>query len=217
MTHLDWLKTQKEWNSGDAPAIAQLDLLYPPFRIAVVQLVKICASRGWPFRVFETFRSAQRQRYVNGQGHSQMAVTGPHNFGLACDIVALVNGKWTWDAKAGPWASLGAAGEELGLVWGGRWKRPYDPAHFQCVAVDQKLYTRIREGKYYPDWDNSNVPSAAAKAMADKPPAAEPQQIAEYRKLYDAAAYMPVERREAFLRTLNIVRPYVSEEEVEAA
>lgn len=206
MTHLDWLKTQKEWNSGNTPAIARLDLLYPPFRIAIVQLAKVCISRGWPFRVFETFRSAQRQRFVCGQGHSQMVMTGPHNFGLAVDIVAFVNGKWTWDAKAGPWASLGAAGEELGLVWGGRWKKPYDPAHFQCIVVDQKLYTRIRDGKYYPDWE-----------MKDPSPPNEPQQLAEYRKLYDAAAYMPVERREAFLRTLNKVRPYVSEEEVEAA
>jgi hypothetical protein len=205
LTHFDWLKTQKEWNGGNYPVIARLDMLYPPFMAAVVQLMKISHARGWPFEVFETFRSAKRQAFVCGQGFSQMTVTGPHNFGLACDIVAHIEGRdspWSWKAADAPWSKLGAAGEDLGLVWGGRWKHPFDPAHFQCVVVDQALYKRIREGKYYPDW-------APADAKATE---CEPQQIALYRELYDAAAYMPEERRQKFLRTLNIIRPYVSED-----
>lgn len=52
-----------------------------------------------------------------------------HNYGLAFDVAFLTeDGKITW---GGPWAALGALGEDLGLVWGGNFKSIKDRPHFE--------------------------------------------------------------------------------------
>jgi hypothetical protein len=112
---------------------------------------------------------------------------------------------------------MGAAAGDLGLVWGGKWKKFYDGAHVQCIVNDQKLYTRIREGLYYPDWEPAYAKATAGEPADTKPIESEPQQIVLYRELYDAAADMPQDKRQKFLRTLNTIRPYVSEEKPDAA
>jgi hypothetical protein len=142
------LKTKPEFHAKGR--INDMALLYPPFRKHVETLVQKIEAEHLPFRVFETFRSATRQAEVYGQGHSKMIQVGPHNFGLAVDIVAYVDGKWTWVTKGINWKRLGELGESLGLTWGGRWKHPYDPAHFQHIKVDNRLYNSIRNGKWYP-------------------------------------------------------------------
>jgi len=57
-----------------------------------------------------------------------------HNYGLALDVVPLVNGQPNWDdkSKAGlnRWGSIGRLGEHCGMEWGGRWHHP-DRPHFQ--------------------------------------------------------------------------------------
>lgn len=52
-----------------------------------------------------------------------------HNFGRAFDV-AILEGKsgLTWE---GPWEEIGKVGEELGLVWGGRFKKLADRCHFE--------------------------------------------------------------------------------------
>ena len=50
---------------------------------------------------------------------------------LAADII---DRRWAWTEAArtnGFWSALGAAGKELGLVWGGDWKDFPDVAHLQ--------------------------------------------------------------------------------------
>jgi hypothetical protein len=32
------------------------------------------------------------------------------------------------------WKKVGAVGEQLGLRWGGRWRNPYDPGHFEWTG-----------------------------------------------------------------------------------
>jgi hypothetical protein len=53
-----------------------------------------------------------------------------HQYGLAVDLVALIDGLPQWD-NVKLWSKIGVEGEKLGLRWGGRWKSPYDPAHFE--------------------------------------------------------------------------------------
>lgn len=57
-----------------------------------------------------------------------------HNYGLAFDVVPMVNGDPNWDDKSpagiARWEKLGSLGESLGLEWGGRWHHP-DRPHFQ--------------------------------------------------------------------------------------
>jgi peptidoglycan L-alanyl-D-glutamate endopeptidase CwlK len=56
-------------------------------------------------------------------------------FGHAVDVAFLPtpteHDPW---APLWPWAKLGAQGEALGLVWGGRWKSPVDLDHFELPS-----------------------------------------------------------------------------------
>ena len=52
-----------------------------------------------------------------------------HNFGLAFDVVSLVNGKAVFDSPF--WNRVGERGKQLGLVWGGDFKSFKDKSHFE--------------------------------------------------------------------------------------
>lgn len=52
-----------------------------------------------------------------------------HTRGLAADIYFIRNGKIV-DFNA-DYTALGELAEGLGLTWGGRWKKPFDPGHFE--------------------------------------------------------------------------------------
>jgi len=101
-------------------------LLHPVFREKASQLLHQLAAERIPFRLFEGFRSPQRQQYLYGKGRSR---PGPivtrarpwcsyHQYGLAGDFVLLQNGQWSWDTS-GPraewWKRLFALGKQLHL------------------------------------------------------------------------------------------------------
>jgi hypothetical protein len=75
-----------------------------------------------------------------------------HKYGLAADIVPVVNGKRTYnDDKKIPAAqwdkimdTIGAAGKKQGLEWGGDWKTNPDMPHFQLSGGAKKAS----------DWDS---------------------------------------------------------------
>ena len=53
-----------------------------------------------------------------------------HNFGRAGDVVPLnYQGQPLWTTT--PWATVGQAGKQFGLEWGGDFSTIYDPTHFQ--------------------------------------------------------------------------------------
>jgi hypothetical protein len=56
-----------------------------------------------------------------------------HQYGLAVDLVPIVDSVAVWDNTA-LWRQIGVTGEKLGLRWGGRWRAPYDPAHFEWTG-----------------------------------------------------------------------------------
>lgn len=39
--------------------------------------------------------------------------------------------KLRWEPGAAEWTVIGEEAEKLGLVWGGRWKVPFDPGHVE--------------------------------------------------------------------------------------
>ncbi len=49
----------------------------------------------------------------------------------ACDLVLVKDGRITWDTSLEGWQAIGHHAEAVGLEWGGRWKKPYDPGHVQ--------------------------------------------------------------------------------------
>lgn len=112
--------------------------LYPPFEAEIDALLIAARAHGMDVGLFEGNRSWDRQAKLYAQGRTKpgKVVTQAqpgfswHNFGLAADIVFRVNGKWSW-AESHPWAKLGALGKELGLEWGGDWKKFQDRPHFE--------------------------------------------------------------------------------------
>jgi hypothetical protein len=78
---------------------------------------------GLPLKVFEAWRSPDRQRFLFEQGRTRpgpkvtfaRAWESYHQYGLAVDIVGFVDGKWTWDLPDATWQRMHAIGAAHGL------------------------------------------------------------------------------------------------------
>ena len=101
--------------------------LHPQFRQALELLLAKAAAENRPFKVFESFRTPERQRWLYEQGRSRAGgiVTNArpwesfHQYGLAADLVLFVNGQWTWSSAGdlgAHWRRLPALAQEAGLV-----------------------------------------------------------------------------------------------------
>jgi peptidoglycan L-alanyl-D-glutamate endopeptidase CwlK len=123
-------------NRGDLPMIADLHSLHPYFRDKVCQLIKNCQAKGIELVVVESFRTHAKQKEYFKMGKKYTRTTGgksKHQYGLAVDVVPVRDSVAVWDNVA-LWKKIGVEGEKLGLRWGGRWKAPYDPAHFEWTG-----------------------------------------------------------------------------------
>jgi hypothetical protein len=123
-------------NRGQLTMINDLNALHPYFRDKVKQLIAQCKAKGIDLVIVETFRTHAKQNEYKGMGRNYTSTAGGrsrHQYGLAVDVVPVVNNKPVWDNTA-LWKKIGMTGESLGLRWGGRWKRPYDPAHFEWTG-----------------------------------------------------------------------------------
>lgn len=49
----------------------------------------------------------------------------------AVDFALVKDGRLSWDTSLPGWQLIGHHAEAVGLEWGGRWKKPYDPGHVQ--------------------------------------------------------------------------------------
>ncbi|SNY56842.1 D-alanyl-D-alanine carboxypeptidase [Arsukibacterium tuosuense] len=86
----------------------KLTHLHPVFRHKVELLLQDLAHANLPFRLFESFRSPQRQRELYNQGRSKPgprvtnadAWSSLHQYGVAADFVLHIDGRWSWDDKA---------------------------------------------------------------------------------------------------------------------
>jgi hypothetical protein len=121
---------------GSMAMITDLDALHPYFRDRVSALIRACKAKGIEIAVVETFRTHAKQNEYKGMGKgytSSGAGKSKHQYGLAVDVVPVVHGVAVWNNVA-LWKKIGTAGEKLGLRWGGRWRHPYDPGHFEWTG-----------------------------------------------------------------------------------
>ena len=120
-------------NRGSLPMIADLQALHPYFRDKVLELVRVCREAGIVLAVVESYRTPAKQAEYYAMGRKYTSSPGGksrHQYGLAVDVVPLVDSVAVWD-NARLWRKIGLAGERLGLRWGGRWRVLYDPGHFE--------------------------------------------------------------------------------------
>jgi len=122
-------------------------MLLPRVQRLADAFVKACADQGIQVAITEGYRDPARQQRLYNQPYdgidndrdgrideSDEKVTQAkagesyHNYGVAFDIIFVVNGKRTY---TGDWEKVGQIGESLGLEWGGRWTKFRDRPHFQ--------------------------------------------------------------------------------------
>ncbi|HMG92418.1 MAG TPA: M15 family metallopeptidase [Chryseolinea sp.] len=123
-------------NRGDLPMITDLNSLHPFFRDRIIELIDACRQKGIELAIVETYRTPSKQHEYKTMGKkytSSGAGRSKHQYGLAIDLVPIVDSVAIWD-NAALWRKIGVTGEKLGLRWGGRWKKPYDPGHFEWTG-----------------------------------------------------------------------------------
>ena len=134
----------KKWESysslstGDAATDKRISTLHSSVQNEMKEFILKAEDRfGIKLRVTDGFRSVAEQDdlYAKGRTEPGSKVTNArsgysnHNFGLAVDVVPMVNGKPDFESNQYP--LIGRIGESVGLEWGGNWKTIVDQPHFQ--------------------------------------------------------------------------------------
>jgi peptidoglycan L-alanyl-D-glutamate endopeptidase CwlK len=102
-----------------------LDGLRPEVRPQVDTFLAACAAAGVDVLVTCTLRSDAEQTLLYAQGRTApghivtnaKAGQSAHQYGLAIDVVPMVNGKPDWNGKDPVWAQIGELGQAAGLTW----------------------------------------------------------------------------------------------------
>lgn len=125
----------KPWQ--DIHTARRIQKLNPYLQVKCWMHLIQCYDQGVALRVTQGLRTfaEQDQLYMQGRTTPGKKVTNAkggqswHNYGLAYDVVEMVNGKPLWDSPN--WELIGSIGEENGLIWGGRWTKRKDLPHFE--------------------------------------------------------------------------------------
>ena len=175
---------------GTLSMINDLNALHPYFRDKIKTLINECKAKGIELAVVETFRTHAKQNEYKFMGKKYTNSTGgksKHQYGLAVDLVPIVDSVAVWDNVA-LWKKVGVVGEKLGLRWGGRWKKPYDPGHFEWTGgltsvhlsggaqplISTELYPCIDEDlkllrKFWKEWENAQIDQMTSRNKTSAP------------------------------------------------
>lgn len=147
----DFIERSPYFNS--LARINDINLLEPATRDAVIQIMRDAEQGGQILTVWETYRSRERQQYLFQKGVTQLPDVGVHHYGLAADLVRMVNDQPTWQGDYGFLRDLaGKYGLVSGLDWGQTGHNPFvDACHVQRITVEDQQ--RLFAGAWYPDAD----------------------------------------------------------------
>jgi len=146
------IKTSLAFKSKER--VSALNLLEPEVRRRMQNVIDDAKLLGHELRIIETYRSKERQLELFNQKKTKLRNVGVHHYGLAADVVKIVNGKAFW---GGDWTFLGKLAEKHKLIWGGNWGFPnrrttfYDAVHLQLISV--KDQSKLFKGTWYPQPD----------------------------------------------------------------
>jgi peptidoglycan L-alanyl-D-glutamate endopeptidase CwlK len=99
------------------------------------ELLRRLAAEGLTFKVTSGNRTKAEQAALYAKGRTApgpkvtWTMNSRHIGGRAIDLTLFSGKNPVWESKH--YDRAGAIGEELGLVWGGRWKRTPDRPHFE--------------------------------------------------------------------------------------
>ncbi len=131
-------------------ASRSLEDLHPILKTLAEKFKKACFSRGVNVLIYMTYRSNEEQDQLYAQGRTKPGkiVTNAkggqsaHNHtingipaSLAFDAVPLINKQCQWNDNW-LWKQMGEAAKEVGLKWGGNWKKFVDKPHFYIEEGD---------------------------------------------------------------------------------
>ncbi|KPK79765.1 MAG: hypothetical protein AMS25_11480 [Gemmatimonas sp. SM23_52] len=107
----------------------RIEKLHPDVQAAARLFINLADLGGVRLRVTEGYRGLEEQNAAYQAGASNaMFGQSYHNYGLAIDVVEMVNGLPNWDAD---WDAIGALGKGLGFEWSGEWTSFAEEGHFQ--------------------------------------------------------------------------------------
>lgn len=130
-----------------------IEKLNPNFQPLVREFERRCNERGLNLKITETLRTTEEQDSLYAMGRSKPGriVTNAkgstkssyHQWGIAFDFCKNQRGtEYSYGKEE--LKLIGSIGKELGLTWGGDFKKIYDPWHFQ---LDDKGSIRIADLK----------------------------------------------------------------------
>jgi hypothetical protein len=134
--------------------VSDLSLLEPVTRAAVQAIIADAAEMGHEMMVFETYRSKELQQIYYKRGVTKLRNVGVHHYGLAADIVRVVNGEPSW---TGDFTFLRDLCNKYNLISGIDWGQPdeyhsfVDACHVQRITVDDQV--ALFAGTWYPSED----------------------------------------------------------------
>jgi peptidoglycan L-alanyl-D-glutamate endopeptidase CwlK len=131
---------------------SDLNLLHPVVRSAAILVQNELNAEGIPFKVFEAYRSPERQADLFAQGRTKPGsiVTHAepwrsyHQFGLAVDFVLFIDGKWSWGDHGQDKKKWWARMHELGL------KNGLSPLNFEAphLQISGTSSNALSQGHY---------------------------------------------------------------------
>lgn len=128
---------QKLSDITDYNTVERIKKLHPSIIAPTIKFMLELQDRGLNVRITQGLRTFEYQNKLYNQGRTTPGniVTNAkagysyHNYGLAVDIVEIVDGKANWNSTN--WELFGDIGKKYGFEWGGDWKSFVDKPHFQ--------------------------------------------------------------------------------------
>jgi len=141
-------------NIWDSYTRDRIKKLQPKIQNDVVAFIIDAQNQGIKVRITDGFRSYAEQDalYAQGRTTSGSIVTNAkagqswHNFGLAIDVVEIVNGAAQYTDAS--YAKIAVIGKQHGFVWGGDWTSFKDKPHFEKTYsyTLSQLDARVKAG-----------------------------------------------------------------------